>query len=90
MLEEKIEEAFWDFDGAHKGYGQYKDGPLSERDAFKMILRKFVNLESTFSQPKDNYYTGGGCLLESLPSRQQPTPIEKPNMEFHYHFQQNL
>lgn len=49
-LEDKLEEAFWDFDGRRKGYGKWKNRPQAERDAFKSILRKFISLESQFGE----------------------------------------
>jgi hypothetical protein len=52
MLEEQIEEAFWDFDGRRKGYGEWKNRPQSERDAFKSVLRTFIERESKFSDAK--------------------------------------
>lgn len=42
-LEDKIEEAFWSFDGRRKGYGEFKNRPQSERDAFKHEMRKIID-----------------------------------------------
>lgn len=39
-MEERIETAFWVFDEKHKGYGKWRGGPFSERDAFKTTLRQ--------------------------------------------------
>jgi len=50
-LEAKLEQSFWDFDAARKGYGEWQNRPQSERDAFKGILRKFVSLEPQFAEP---------------------------------------
>lgn len=39
-MEQFIEEMYWEFDGAVKGYGEYKGHSQTERDAFKMKVRK--------------------------------------------------
>jgi|694.fasta_scaffold59073_3 hypothetical protein len=49
-IEDMLEQSFWDFDAARKGYGDWKNRPQSERDAFKQIVRQFVKLESQFSE----------------------------------------
>lgn len=43
--EERIEAAFWRFDARRKGYGQWKDSPMSERDAFKAEIRNALGSE---------------------------------------------
>jgi hypothetical protein len=45
--EERIEAAYWRFDGRHKGYGQWEQAPQSERDAFKAEMRNALNAEKT-------------------------------------------
>ena len=42
-MEEYIEELYWEFDAEKGGYGEYKDHPQSERDAFKHMMRKMYN-----------------------------------------------
>lgn len=39
MLDETLESAFWKFDAMHKGYNQWRHAPMSERDAFKAVVR---------------------------------------------------
>lgn len=34
-MTDKAEEAYWRFDARRKGYGEWKEAPQSERDAFK-------------------------------------------------------
>lgn len=41
-LSEDLEQAYWDFDAAHKGYGKHKNMPLSDRDAFKSIVAALI------------------------------------------------
>ena len=41
-LEEKLEEAYWLFDGMHHGYGKHKEAPKSERGAFKDVVRELL------------------------------------------------
>jgi hypothetical protein len=36
------EECYWRFDARRKGYGEWKDHPQSERDAFKTELKAAV------------------------------------------------
>lgn len=49
----KAEIAYWDFDARHKGYGQYKFRPQSERDAFKAVFRAAL-LDNTAADPENN------------------------------------
>ena len=72
-LEDKIEEAFWSFDGRRKGYGEFKNRPQSERDAFKTILRNFVNLEPQFSEPLDFLFTTNHPRLSNILPMQKET-----------------
>lgn len=41
-FEEALEAAYWDMDAMIKGYGEWKQTPKSERDAFKAVVRKLV------------------------------------------------
>ena len=41
-LSEDLEQAYWDFDAAHNGYGKHKNMPLSDRDAFKSIVAALI------------------------------------------------
>lgn len=43
--EDRIEAAYWRFDARHKGYGQWKPAPMSERDAFKAEMRNALEAE---------------------------------------------
>lgn len=43
--EDRIEAAYWRFDARHKGYGQWKTAPMSERDAFKAEMRNALAAE---------------------------------------------
>ena len=45
--EDRIEAAYWRFDARHKGYGQWKQAPRSERDAFKSEMRNALEAEKT-------------------------------------------
>lgn len=45
--EDRIEAAYWRFDARHKGYGQWKQAPMSERDAFKAEMRNALAAEKT-------------------------------------------
>lgn len=45
--EDRIEAAYWRFDARHKGYGQWKQAPMSERDAFKAEMRNALESEKT-------------------------------------------
>ena len=45
--EDRIEAAYWRFDARHKGYGQWKQAPMSERDAFKAEMRNALEAEKT-------------------------------------------
>jgi hypothetical protein len=40
---EKLEEAYWRMDAARAGTGTWKGRPQSERDAFKMVVRWYVD-----------------------------------------------
>ena len=42
-FEDKLEQAYWEFDSAKSGNGKYKGHPQSERDAFKMMVRGLIN-----------------------------------------------
>ena len=44
--EDRIEAAFWRFDARHKGYGQWRQAPMSERDAFKAEMRNALHAEA--------------------------------------------
>lgn len=50
--EERIEAAYWRFDARHKGHGQWKTAPMSERDAFKAELRNALAAEKTRAQSR--------------------------------------
>lgn len=43
--EERIEASYWRFDARHKGHGQWKQAPMSERDAFKVEMRNALEAE---------------------------------------------
>lgn len=43
--EERIEAAYWRFDARHKGYGEWRRAPMSERDAFKAEMRNALAAE---------------------------------------------
>lgn len=45
--EDRIEAAYWRFDARHKGYGQWKQAPMSERDAFRAEMRNALAAEKT-------------------------------------------
>ena len=45
--EDRIEAAYWRFDARHKGYGQWKQAPMSERAAFKAEMRNALAAEKT-------------------------------------------
>lgn len=45
--EDRIEAAYWRFDARHKGYGPWKQAPMSERDAFKAEMRNALEAEKT-------------------------------------------
>lgn len=45
--EDRLEAAYWRFDARHKGYGQWKQAPMSERDAFKAEMRNALEAEKT-------------------------------------------
>ena len=45
--EDRIEAAYWRFDARHKGYGQWKQAPMSERDSFKAEMRNALEAEKT-------------------------------------------
>jgi hypothetical protein len=42
QVNDKLEQAYWEFDARHKGYGQWRNAPQSERDAFKAVVRTLV------------------------------------------------
>ena len=42
-LEDELETAYWHFDAARKGDGEYKGRPQIERDAFKSVIRGVVS-----------------------------------------------
>lgn len=44
--EDRIEAAFWRFDARHKGYGEWRQAPMSERDAFKAEMRNALHAEA--------------------------------------------
>lgn len=50
--EERIEAAYWRFDARHKGYGQWKKAPMSERDAFKAEMRNALAAEKMRAQAR--------------------------------------
>ena len=41
-IEASIEAAYWSFDARRKGYGPWKETPMSERDAFKTEIRNAI------------------------------------------------
>ena len=43
--EERIEAAYWRFDARRKGYGRWKQAPMSERSAFKAEMRNALGAE---------------------------------------------
>lgn len=45
--EDRLEAAYWRFDARHKGYGKWKQAPMSERDAFKAEMRNALSAEKT-------------------------------------------
>lgn len=45
--EDRIEAAYWRFDARHQGYGEWKQAPMSERDAFKAEMRNALAAEKT-------------------------------------------
>lgn len=47
-FEDALETAFWVFDAKYKGYGQFKNIAVSERDAFKAVVRNLlIDVSST-------------------------------------------
>lgn len=50
--EDRIEQAYWEFDAAHKGLGEHKEMPMSERDAFKRVVRNLLSAEQKGKQPE--------------------------------------
>ena len=50
-FEDKLEHAFWDFDAMHKGYGEWRNHPQSERDAFKQVIRE-LQKHSVYFNPE--------------------------------------
>lgn len=51
-FEDALEQAFWDFDARHKGYKK-TIRPISERDAFKQVLRNFMHEHGGAEAPAD-------------------------------------
>lgn len=51
-FEDALEHAFWDFDARHKGYKK-TIRPISERDAFKQVLRNFMHEHGGAEAPAD-------------------------------------
>ena len=51
-FEDALEQAFWDFDAWHKGYKK-TIRPISERDAFKQVLRNFMHEHGGAEAPAD-------------------------------------
>lgn len=55
-IEEKIEQAYWEWDAIKKGYSQ-RGTLMTERDAFKMLIRKIISeipeqkQETNWSEP---------------------------------------
>lgn len=48
--------AYWHFDAMHKGYGDYRETPLSERDAFKRTFDKaMAEKDREYAQLKEAY-----------------------------------
>lgn len=43
VLHDLIELAYWDFDARRSGYNEYKNAPMSERDAFKSSVRLLLS-----------------------------------------------
>lgn len=37
-MDDPLEQAYWEFDARHKGYGRWREMPQSERDAFKAAV----------------------------------------------------
>lgn len=40
--DDPAEAAYWEFDARRSGYNQWKGMPMSERDAFKAVVRKLA------------------------------------------------
>ena len=72
-FEDALEQAFWDFDARHKGYKK-TIRPISERDAFKQVLRNFMHEHGGAEAPADVARDGWKNAAEWLRNNYQDYP----------------